>query len=220
MRTLVQRLKRLWNTPVEFYGVDRPEIQAGPWHGLLLFVVLLVILGLLWLIRYLPERTYLVQLPSMSPQGRTAAGESCQCISAKVFKTGVNKIMTRFVGACPCHSHPAYASDAVLRKEAAVRRYAPRVIRSMGAQQSAWFSGEARDVLAPLQLPFTTSGLPLERHHDTSGRSLAIAIGVRDGTYDAFSTTTTSTCSVLCSSNLTRLAAASERSMMRRFPAP
>jgi hypothetical protein len=75
MRTLVQRLKRLWNTPVEFYGVDRPEPQAGPWHGLLLFVVLLVVLGLLWLIRYLPERTYLVQLPSMSPQGRTAAGE-------------------------------------------------------------------------------------------------------------------------------------------------
>jgi hypothetical protein len=60
MRTLVQRLKRLWHTPVEFYGVDRPEPQAGPWHGLLLFVVLLVILGLLWLIRYLPERTYLV----------------------------------------------------------------------------------------------------------------------------------------------------------------
>src|SRR5687768_10354448 len=75
MRTLVQRLKRWWNTPVEFYGVDRPEPQAGPWHGLLLFVVLLVILGLLWLIRYLPERTYLVQLPSMSSQGRTAAGE-------------------------------------------------------------------------------------------------------------------------------------------------
>jgi hypothetical protein len=75
MRTLVQRLKRLWNTPVEFYGVDRPEPQAGPWHGLLLFVVLLVILGLLWLVRYLPERTYLVQLPSMSPQGRTAVGE-------------------------------------------------------------------------------------------------------------------------------------------------
>jgi hypothetical protein len=75
MRTLVQRLKRLWNTPVEFYGVDRPEPQAGPWHGLLLFVVLLVILGLLWLIRYLPERTYLVQLLSMSPQGRTTAGD-------------------------------------------------------------------------------------------------------------------------------------------------
>jgi hypothetical protein len=68
MRTLVQRLKRWWNTPVEFYGVDRPEPQAGPWHGLLLFVVLLVVLGLLWLVRYLPERTYLVQLPSMSPQ--------------------------------------------------------------------------------------------------------------------------------------------------------
>jgi hypothetical protein len=60
MRTLVQRLKRLWNTPVEFYGVDRPEPQAGSWHGLLLFVILLVVLGLLWLIRYLPERTYLV----------------------------------------------------------------------------------------------------------------------------------------------------------------
>jgi hypothetical protein len=75
MHTLVQQLKRLWNTPVEFYGVDRPEPQAGPWHGLLLFVVLLVVLGLLWLIRYLPERTYLVQLPSISPQGRTAAGE-------------------------------------------------------------------------------------------------------------------------------------------------
>jgi hypothetical protein len=60
MRTLVQRLKRLWDTPVEFYGIDRPEPQAGSWHGLLLFVVLLVVLGLLWLIRYLPERTYLV----------------------------------------------------------------------------------------------------------------------------------------------------------------
>jgi hypothetical protein len=60
MRAMMQRLKRLWNTPVEFYGVDRPEIQAGPWHGLMLFVVLLVVLGLLWLIRYLPEPTYLV----------------------------------------------------------------------------------------------------------------------------------------------------------------
>jgi hypothetical protein len=38
--------------------------------------------------------------------------------------------------------------------------------------------------------------------------------------YNAFSTTTTSTRSVPCSSNPTRLAAASERSMMRRFPAP
>jgi hypothetical protein len=75
MRALVQRLKRLWNTPVEFYGVDRPEPQAGPWHGLMLFVVLLVTLGLLWLIRYLPERTYLVQLPCLSPQDRIAAGE-------------------------------------------------------------------------------------------------------------------------------------------------
>jgi hypothetical protein len=75
MRILVQRLKRVWNTPVEFYGVDRPEPQAGPWHGLLLFVVLLVVLGLLWLIRYLPERTYLVDLPAMCPQGCTAARE-------------------------------------------------------------------------------------------------------------------------------------------------
>ena len=25
---LVQGMKRLWNTPVEFYGVDRPEPQA------------------------------------------------------------------------------------------------------------------------------------------------------------------------------------------------
>ena len=64
MRALVQRLKRLWNTPLEFYGVDRPEIQAGPWHGLMLFVVLLVVMSLLWLVRYLPERTYLVQLPT------------------------------------------------------------------------------------------------------------------------------------------------------------
>jgi hypothetical protein len=60
MRTVVQRLNRLWNTPVAFYGVDRPEIQAGPWHGLMLFVVLLVVLGLLWLTRYLPGPTYLV----------------------------------------------------------------------------------------------------------------------------------------------------------------
>jgi hypothetical protein len=61
MRTFVRRLKQLWDTPVEFYGVDRPEPQAGPWHGLMLFVILLMVLGLLWLIRYLPERTYLVQ---------------------------------------------------------------------------------------------------------------------------------------------------------------
>jgi hypothetical protein len=60
MRTLMKRLIRLWNTPVEFYGVDRPEPQAASWHGLLLFVLLLVVLALLWLIRYLPERTYLV----------------------------------------------------------------------------------------------------------------------------------------------------------------
>jgi hypothetical protein len=66
MRALMQRLKRLWNTPVEFYGVDRPEPQAGPWHGLMLFVVLLVIMSLLWLIKYLPERTYLVEHPSLA----------------------------------------------------------------------------------------------------------------------------------------------------------
>lgn len=66
MRTLMTRLKRLWNTPVEFYGVDHPEPQAGPWQGVVLFVLLLVVLGLLWLIRYLPERTYLVHLTSMS----------------------------------------------------------------------------------------------------------------------------------------------------------
>ena len=78
MRTLVQRLKRLWNTPVEFYGVDRPEPQAGPWHGLLLFVILLVVLGLLWLIRYLPERTYLVHdgLPETRSRVAQAARSS------------------------------------------------------------------------------------------------------------------------------------------------
>jgi hypothetical protein len=66
MRTLVQQLKRWWTTPVEFYGVDRPEPQAGPWQGLLLFVLLLVVLSLLWLLRYLPDRTHLVHLTSMS----------------------------------------------------------------------------------------------------------------------------------------------------------
>jgi hypothetical protein len=49
MRTLMKRLKRLWTTPVEFYGVDRPGPQAGPWQGLMIFVVLIVLLGLLWL---------------------------------------------------------------------------------------------------------------------------------------------------------------------------
>ena len=47
MRTLMQRLRRWWHTPVEFYGVDRPEPQAASWHGLLLFVILFVVLGLL-----------------------------------------------------------------------------------------------------------------------------------------------------------------------------
>ena len=51
MRTLMNRLKRLWITPVEFYGVDRPGPQAGPWQGVVLFVLLLVVLGLLWLSR-------------------------------------------------------------------------------------------------------------------------------------------------------------------------
>jgi hypothetical protein len=40
MRTFVQRLIQWWNTPVEFYGIDRPEPKAGPWHGLLLFFIL------------------------------------------------------------------------------------------------------------------------------------------------------------------------------------
>jgi hypothetical protein len=60
MRTLMQRLKRWWHTPVEFYGIDRPEAQTGPWHGLLLFIVLLVIMGLLWRVRYFPDRKSLV----------------------------------------------------------------------------------------------------------------------------------------------------------------
>jgi len=50
MRTIVKRLKRLWTSLVEFYGVDRPEPQAGRWQGLMIFVVLIVLLGLLWLI--------------------------------------------------------------------------------------------------------------------------------------------------------------------------
>ncbi len=66
MRTLVQRLKRLWNTPVEFYGIDRPEPQALPWQGLVLFVVLLVVMSLLWLVRSLPERTYVVEHPALT----------------------------------------------------------------------------------------------------------------------------------------------------------
>jgi len=88
MRALVQRLKRLWNTPVEFYGVDRSEPQAGPWHGLMLFVVLLMVLGLLWLIRYLPERTYLVQLPSMSSHGHPAAESSDPSVQNFAFTPG------------------------------------------------------------------------------------------------------------------------------------
>jgi hypothetical protein len=76
MRILVQRLRRLWNTPVEFYGIDSPEPQAAPWQGLMLFVVMLVVMGLLWLIRYLPERTHLVQLPSISLQVRSAAART------------------------------------------------------------------------------------------------------------------------------------------------
>src|SRR5262245_46854197 len=75
MRALVERLKRLWNTPVEFYGVDRPEPQAGPWHGLMLFVILLVVLGLLWLIRYIPERTYLVHVCPPETHSRFAQAE-------------------------------------------------------------------------------------------------------------------------------------------------
>jgi hypothetical protein len=40
----------------------------------------------------------------------------------------------------------------VLRQDAAVLRYAPRLIRTMHAQQSAPFSRMALDVLARLQL--------------------------------------------------------------------
>jgi hypothetical protein len=40
----------------------------------------------------------------------------------------------------------------VLRQDAAVRRYAPRGIRTMRAQQSALFAGRTLDVLAPLHL--------------------------------------------------------------------
>jgi hypothetical protein len=116
MRTLVQRLKRLWNTPVEFYGVDRPEPQAGPWHGLMLFVVLLVILGLLWLIRYLPERTYLVQLPSMSSQGRTAAeGWPTQPYTPPKCWRGLPS---------PRHNFRTYvASSAALRPRVSMQRH-------------------------------------------------------------------------------------------------
>src|SRR5918992_2231244 len=73
MRTLVQRLKRVWHTPVEFYGVDRPEPQAGSWHGLLLFVILLVVLGLLWLVKYLPEPAVLVHAWPDGVRGATMA---------------------------------------------------------------------------------------------------------------------------------------------------
>ena len=95
MRSLVQRLKRLWNTPVEFYGVDRPEPQAGSWHGLLLFVLLLVVLGLLWLVRYLPERTVLVHghppdPPSHVAQAARSSGEltlgtpGAECLATRI----------------------------------------------------------------------------------------------------------------------------------------
>src|SRR2546427_9249802 len=46
----------------------------------------------------------------------------------------------------------------VLRQDAAVRRYASRVIRIMCAQKSAWFSGETRDVLAPLHVRGVNGG--------------------------------------------------------------
>jgi hypothetical protein len=81
MRSLVQRLKRLWDTPVEFYGVDRPEPQAGSWHGLLLFVLLLLVLGLLWLVRYLPERTVLVHAWPEAARGVTVARMSTEDIA-------------------------------------------------------------------------------------------------------------------------------------------
>jgi hypothetical protein len=40
----------------------------------------------------------------------------------------------------------------ILRQDAAVLRHVPRLIRTMCAQQSVWFSGRTLDVLAPLQL--------------------------------------------------------------------
>ena len=51
---------------------------------------------------------------------------------------------------------------AVLRQDAAVRRYAPRVIRTMRAQKSAPFPGIAHDVLARLHIsPDFQQNLPL-----------------------------------------------------------
>jgi hypothetical protein len=47
---------------------------------------------------------------------------------------------------------------AVLRQDAAVRRYGPRVIRTMRAQKPAPFPGIAHDVLAHLQLRRVVSG--------------------------------------------------------------
>ena len=91
MRTLMTRLKRLWHTPVEFYGVDRPEIQAGPWQGVLLFVVLLVVLALLWLIRYLPERTYLVH--DWPPETRSRLAQAQR--SHPDLDLGLGERMTR-----------------------------------------------------------------------------------------------------------------------------
>jgi len=44
------------------------------------------------------------------------------------------------------------AERDVLRQDAPVRRYAPRVIRTKRAQQSTRFPGMALHVLAPLQI--------------------------------------------------------------------
>jgi hypothetical protein len=93
MRALMQRLKRLWHTPVEFYGVDRPEPQAGPWHGLILFVILLVILSLLWLVRYLPERTYLVEHRTLANISASLCERECIPLERTAASSGVLRSM-------------------------------------------------------------------------------------------------------------------------------
>jgi hypothetical protein len=57
------------------------------------------------------------------------------------------------------------AENDVLRQDAAVRRYAPRVIRTMCAQKPARFPGIARDVRASLQL------VGLDPRHPSCGTS-------------------------------------------------
>jgi hypothetical protein len=50
------------------------------------------------------------------------------------------------------HAHEACAAGGVLRQEATVRKYAPRVRLTQRAQKFALFSGKTLDVLAPLHL--------------------------------------------------------------------